>query len=175
MKKQDIKKALIPTLLATFYTIPALAGTGDQMNQGQQPMQEKSKTTITSEAVRQEVIQLLRKGATDLVRLNIAGQPGTHFKVLYSVTGAEDSYALVPKGKGVIGDNGIGSISMKLKKLGKQEVFLKVFTSDKADFSNQRVTPKPIILEVNQVQVKQRGWGGGYEVRQPTAVAGVRG
>ena len=138
-------------------------------------MQEKSKTTITSEAVRQEVIQLLRKGATDLVRLNIAGQPGTHFKVLFSTTGAEGSYALVPKGQGVIGDNGIGSVSMKLKKLSKQEVFLKVFTSDKADFSNQRVTPKPIILEVNQVQVKQRGWGDKFEVRTPSAVAGVRG
>jgi len=33
----------------------------------------------------------------------------------------------------VIGENGIGSVSFELKKLGKDEVYLKVITSDKAD------------------------------------------
>jgi len=178
MKNKNLGKALIPTLLATVYTIPALAGADDQLNKGQQPVREASKTTIASEAVRQEVIQVLRKGETDLVSLNIAGQPGTHFRVLSSATGKEDSYALVPKGEGVIGENGIGSVSFELKKLGKDEVYLKVITSDKADFSQVRVTPKPIILEVDQVQMKEmkeRGWGDKYKVRTPSAVAGVRG
>ena len=60
MKKKNLGKALIPTLLATVYTIPALAGADDQLNKGQQPVHEASKTTIASEAVRQEVIQVLR-------------------------------------------------------------------------------------------------------------------
>jgi hypothetical protein len=177
MKKKSLGKALIPTLLATVYTIPALAGADNQLNKGQQPVREAS-NNIASEAVRQEVIQVLRKGETDLVTLNIAGQPGTYFRVQSSATGKEDSYALVPKGEGVIGENGIGSVSFELKKLGKDEVYLKVITSDKADFSQVRVTPKPIIMEVDQVQMKEmkeRGWGDKFKVRTPSAVAGVRG
>jgi hypothetical protein len=78
----------------------------------------------------------------------------------------------------VIGENGIGSVSFELKKLGKDEVYLKVIASDKADFSQVRVTPKPIIMEVDQVQLKEmkeRNWGDKFKVRTPTAVAGVRG
>ncbi|MBU4318262.1 MAG: hypothetical protein KKF30_13450 [Proteobacteria bacterium] len=182
MKKKSIKKRLIPTLLATVYTLPALAGGDDQINNGQQPMQETSKTTISSEAIKQEVIQLLRKGETDLVTLNLAGQPGTYFRVHYSPTGDEGSYALVPKGEGVVGDNGFGAVSFELKKLGKDEVYLKVTTSDTADFLKTRVTPKPMILEVDPVQVKERGIIEDLrdnlrrkEVRTPSAVAGVRG
>ncbi len=178
MKKKNLGKALIPTLLATVYTIPALAGADDQLNKGQQPVREASKTTIASEAVSQEVIQVLRKGETDLVTLNIAGQPGTRFRIQSSATGKDDSYTLVPKGEGVIGENGIGSVSFELKKLGKDEVYLKVITSDKADFSQVRVTPKPLVMEVDPVQIKERNWVDKLKrpaVRTPSAVAGVRG
>ncbi|MDP2156525.1 MAG: hypothetical protein Q8K68_02300 [Nitrospirota bacterium] len=175
MKKKDFGKVLIPTLLATVYTIPALSGAGEPVNKEQQKTQETSKTTIASEAVKQEVIQLLRKGETDLVTLNIAGRPGTYFRVNYSQTGKDNSYAPLPKGEGVIADNGIGSVSFELKKLGKDEVYLKVSTSDTADFLETRVTPKPMILEVEQVQIKERGWKEKFEVRTPPAVAGVRG
>ena len=186
MKKKKMKKTLIPALLATVYTIPALAGGDDQLNKGQGPMQEAPKATIASEAVKQEVIQVLRQGETDLVTLNIAGRPDTYFRVHYSETGKEDSYALVPKGEGVIGENGIGSISFELKKLGKEEVYLKVTTSDAADFSQVRVTPRPLILEVERVQIKERDAKGlidktrsqikkRFETRTPSAVAGVRG
>lgn len=175
MKKKDFGKVLIPTLLATVYTIPALSGAGEPVNKEQQKIQETSKTTIASESVKQEVIQLLRKGDTDIVTLNIAGQPGTYFRVNYSPTGKDKSYALVPKGEGMIGDNGIGSVSFELKKLGKKEIYLKVITSDTADFSETRVTPKPLVLDVEQVKVKERGWKEKFEVRTPPAVAGVRG
>lgn len=183
MKKKDFGKVLIPTLLATVYTIPALAGAGEPVNNEQQKTQETSKTTIASEAVKQEVIQLLRKGETDLVTLNIAGQPGTYFRVNYSQTGKDNSYEPLPKGEGVIGDNGIGSLSFELKKLGKEEVYLKVITSDTADFSETRVTPKPLVLDVEQVKVKERGWKEKIKEMiqndmpspRTSAVAGVRG
>ncbi|MBI5552265.1 MAG: hypothetical protein HY911_12220 [Desulfobacterales bacterium] len=181
MKKQSLKKKLIPTLLATVYTIPALGCADEPVNKGQAPKQEAVKPTIASEAVQQEVIQLLRQGETDGVTLNIAGRPGTYFRVLYSPTGQDNSYAPVPKGEGVIGQNGMGSVAFALKALAKEEVYLKVTTSDTADFQKTRVTPKPMILEVEPVQVKQRGIGDSIkelqekEVRTPSAVAGVRG
>lgn len=171
----NIGKALIPTLLATIYTIPALPAADEQPNTEQKPAGEKAQTPGTSAAVQQEVIQLLRKDDSDRVTLNIAGQPGTHFRTLYSATGVADSYAPVPKGEGVIGENGLASVDFELKKLGKDEVYLKVKTSAKADFSESRVTPKPIILEVEKVQVKERGFADKFETRTPSAVAGVRG
>jgi|GEM_PF-3439681 len=178
MQKQRDKKKLIPTLLATVYTLPALAGADDQMTHAPQPAREKPKATVSAEAVQQEVIQLLRQGETDRVTLNIAGQPGVYFRLLYSTTGDPDSYTLVPEGQGQIGENGMGSIGFELKKLGKEEVYLKVTTSDTADFADTRVTPKPVILEVEQVEVKARDSildRKRYEIRTPSAVAGVRG
>ena len=190
MQKQRDKKRLIPTLLATVYTLPALAGADDQMTRAPQPAQGKPKATVSAETVQQEVIQLLRQGETDHVTLNIAGQPGVYFRLLYSTTGDPDSYSLVPEGQGKIGENGMGSFGFELKKLGKEEVYLKVTTSDNADFVDTRVTPKPMILEVEHVEIKARdAVDDAYkmirgkmqeikrktEVRTPSAVAGVRG
>lgn len=180
MKRENLKKKLIPTLLATFYTIPGLVGADDHIQSTPQPKKETSKATIASEAVRQEVIQLLRQGGTDRITVNIAGQPGTYFRIYYSQTGQENSYTLVPKGEGAINENGIGSIDLKLEELGKQEVYLKVHTSDKADFSQFRLTPKPLILEVAPVRMQEKQMKGlfdsdRFEVRTPSAVAGVRG
>ena len=190
MNKKNLGKALIPTLLATVYTVPALAGPGDQAKKVPQSGQEGTKPAIKSEAVKQEVIQVLCEDDSDFVTLNIAGQPGTHFRVQYSAIDKEESYALVPKGEGVIGDNGMSSFGFKLSMLGRGDVYLKVKTSDKADFSQTRVTPKPFVLGLEQVQnegrmvtkgvvekvkakVKETAEKG--EVRTPSAVAGVRG
>ncbi|MBA4391187.1 MAG: hypothetical protein C0399_09635, partial [Syntrophus sp. (in: bacteria)] len=40
----------------------------------------------------------------------------------------------------------------------KEEVYLKVITSDTADFAKPRVMPKPLVLAVEQVKIKDRGW-----------------
>ncbi len=157
MEKHHIVQTLIIGFIAIFFIFPTLAGAGEQNGKKQEQMLETSKTTIGSEAINQEVIQMLRKGKTAKVTLNIAGQPGVYFRVDYSETGAEDSYTLLPKGKGVIGSNGFGSVSFDLKKLGREEVYLKVTTSDRADFAKPRVTPKPLVLAVEQVKIKDRG------------------
>jgi hypothetical protein len=175
MEQKKKGKKLIPTLLATVYTIPAMAIAGGQIDNAQPPVQDKQKSTIASEAVKQEVIQLIRQEETDLVSLNIAGQPGTYFRISYSTTGKEKSYAPLPKGEGAIGDKGFSSTSFELKKLGKDKIYLKVTTSDTADFSQVRVTPKPIIINVNEVKVIEKGWTDKFETRTPPAVAGVRG
>jgi hypothetical protein len=186
MIKKNIGKALIPTLLATAYTIPALASAADPL----QSARATSRATTAAEAVKQEVIQVLRDDESDRVVLNIAGQPNTCFRVQFSATGKDDSYAPVPKGEGAIGENGLSSISFELRKLGKDKVYLKVITSDKPNFAQIRVTPKPIILDVEEGQLKEmrpmpemkgmKGMKGGDlddlpKVRTPSAVAGVRG
>jgi hypothetical protein len=173
-QKKRVQK-LIPTLLATVYTIPAVAMAGGQINKDQPIAEKKQKSEIASEAVKQEVIQLIRKEETDLVSLNIAGQPGIYYRISYSATGKEKSYAPLPKGEGTIGDSGFGSVSFELKKLGKDKVYLKVTTSDTSDFSKVRITPKPIIINVKEVKVMEKGWTDKLETRTPPAVAGVRG
>jgi hypothetical protein len=190
MNKKDLGKALIPTLLATVYTIPALAGPDDQAKKVLQPGQEGTKPAIKSEAVKQEVIQVLCKEDSDFVTLNIAGQPGTHFRVQYSAIDKEESYVLVPKGEGVIGDNGMSSVGFELSMLGRGDVYLKVKTSDKADFSQTRVTPKPFVLGLERVQdeegmvtkgvvekvkAKVKEQADKINPKTPSAVAGVRG
>jgi hypothetical protein len=157
MERHRIAKTLITGLMAIVFIIPTLAGAGEQTRKKQEPVLETSKTTIGSEVIHQEIIQILRKRGTAKVTLNIAGQPGVYFRMQYSTTGAEDSYAPIPVGSGVIGGNGFGSLRFDLKKLGKEEVYLKVTTSDRADFSKPRVTPKPLVLAVEQVKIKDRG------------------
>ena len=156
MKKQHFVKTLMVVLMAVVFIVPSLAGAAEKSKE-QVPVPEAFMATIGSEVINQEVIQILRKGEMAKVTLNIAGQPGVYFKVQYSKTGAEDSYALLPQGKGVIGSNGFGSVSFDLRKLGKEEVYLKVTTADTSDFANPRVTPKPLRLAVEQIKIKDRG------------------
>jgi len=105
MKRQDFVKTVVIGLMAVVFIIPSLAGAAEQGKKKQVPVLETSKTTLGSEVINQEVIQILRKGEMAKVTLNIAGQPVVYFKVQYSATGADGSYALLPKGKGVIGSN----------------------------------------------------------------------
>lgn len=170
MKIQNLVKTVVIGLMAIVFIIPSLAGAAEQAKKKQVPVLETSKTTLGSEVINQEVIQILRKGEMAKVTLNIAGQPGVYFKVEYSQTGAEGTYALVPKGKGVIGDNGFGSVNFDLRKLGKEEVYLMVTTADAADFAKPRLMSKSMVLTVDQVKIKARGtyddleridkWGG---------------
>ena len=157
MTRQGFVKAVMTGIMTMALIIPVMAGAAEQGKKKQVPVLETSKITMGSEAIKQEVIQVLRKGEMAKVTLNIAGQPGVNFKVEYSATGAEESYALVPKGKGVIGSNGFGSVSFDLTKLGKEEVYIKVTTADSADFAQPRVTPKPLVLAVEDVKIKDRG------------------
>ena len=157
MTRKGFVKTVVTGIMAIALIIPVMAGAAEQGKKRQVLVLETSKITMSSEAIKQEVIQVLRKGEMAKVTLNIAGQPGVNFKVEYSATGAEESYALVPKGKGVIGISGFGSVSFDLRKLGKEEVYIKVTTADSADFAEPRVTPKPLVLLVEEVKIKDRG------------------
>jgi hypothetical protein len=190
VKRRKLRASLIPTLLATAYTIPALSGCGRKQDQAQAPTSAAAPppTTQAAAALRQEVIQVLRQGATDQVIVNLAGKPGTRFRVVWSETGDADSYALVPKGEGTLGEDGVASVSFALGKLAKAQVHLTVLTSDDAEFATVRELPEPIVLEVEApAQQMEKGVvEEGFErlrrelqrktdVRTPSAVAGVRG
>ena len=162
MKRQNLVKAVVAGLIAVVFIIPSLAGAAEQGKKKQAPVLETSKITIGSEVINREVIQILRKGEMAKVTLNIAGQPGVYYKIEFSETGDEESYALLPKGQGVISSNGFGSVSFDLRQLGKEEVYLKVTTSDSADFAEPRVMLKPLVLLVEEVKIKDRGWKENY-------------
>ncbi len=155
--RKNLLKTLIIGLMAILFIIPSLAGAGELSNKRRVPALETAKMTMGSEVINQEVIQILRKGEMTNVILNIVGQPSVYFKVQYSQTAMENSYALLPKGAGVIGANGLGTVSFDLRKLGKEEVYLKVTTSDTKDFAKPRVISKPLVFNVEQpVKVKNR-------------------
>jgi len=149
-------KTLVAGFMAAAFMVPSVVPAADKA--GQAPVLETSKMTIGAEAVKQEVIQILRKGEMAKVTLNVIGRPGVFFRVEYSASGEEGSYKPVPKGRKVIGGNGFGSVSFDLRKLGKEEVYLKVTTSDTADFAEPRMTPKPLVLTVERVKIRDRGW-----------------
>lgn len=192
MSKKRLHAKLIPTLLATAYTIPALSGCGRKQDQAQAPTPAAAPPPATQAeaALRQEVIQILRQGDTDQVTVNLAGKPGTHFRVAYSETGDADSYALVPKGEGTIGEDGVASVTFALAKLAKTQVHLTVLTADDAEFATVRELPEPIVLQVDGAEqpMEKSGFDDAarrlrHEVqerfktdqRTPSAVAGVRG
>jgi hypothetical protein len=176
MNKGKVSRKLLPTLLITVYTVPGLvsAQTPAVTNTQPAPGAAPEKKDV-SQAVKQEVAQFLRQGDTNRVTVNIAGQPGTYFRLLYSVTGKEGSYQTVPGSTGVIRDDGMASFSFEPGELGKDELFLRLVASDRADFSDPRITPKPIVLEVESIKVKERGWKEKFEGPPVTALAGVRG
>jgi hypothetical protein len=167
MRKASLTTLLAAVFMAAVFVIPSVsaaagkAGTGDYVT---------AVGTIGLEAIDQEVIQTLRKGETSTVTLNIIGRPGVYFRAQYSASGEAGSFAPVPNGKGVIGDNGLGSVILDLSKLGRDAVYLMISASDTADFAKARVTPRPIVLQVDYIKVKTRGafedlqriekWGG---------------
>ncbi len=175
MKKKKIAKVLAHTLVATVYTVPY---TGVALGEMKPEGPGAPKTQEVSQAISQEVIQLLQeKEKPGMHRFNIAGRPGVHFRIYYSPTGEEGSYKPLPGGEGVIGDNGMASLSLSLKELGEENLYLKVFTSDSADFKGQvRVNASPLALMSEEPEMKLRGFfDRRYRVRTPTAVAAVRG
>ena len=158
MKREIFVKGFVSVLMAAMMALPVMAAAQDAVGGRKQALIETSKTTLASSMVDYEVIQVLRKANTDVVFLNISGQPGDYYRVYYSATGANDSYAIAPKSDGVIGDNGIGSVKIELGQLGKEQVYLRVSIADSGDFRNARTMPMPIVLDAEWMQIKQRGW-----------------
>lgn len=176
MKKGKIAKTLLTTLVATVYTVPYTASAMGKKPKGEEP----SKPEQASQAVSQEVIQLLQEGEKpSAYRLNIAGRPGVHVRVYYSPTGEKGSYKLLPSGEGTIAENGMLVLPFTIEGLSDADLYLQVFTSDKADFSEQvRVNASPLALALGEKkgELELRGiFDRRYRVRTPTAVAAVRG
>jgi hypothetical protein len=152
MKNKKVGTALLSTLLATAYTVPGMACAGDQAKNAPQAGKDQAKPAVASQALRQEVIQLILKENSDFASFNIAGLPGIRYRIYYSLTGKDDSYKMAPESEGVIGDNGTGSIGLKVGKLGMGDVYLKVKTSDKADFSESLTMAEPFVLAVTPIE-----------------------
>lgn len=175
MKKKKIAKILAHTLVATVYTVPYVGvALGEMKPEGP----AASETEEVSQAISQEVIQLLQeKERPEAFRFNIAGRPGVHFRIYYSPTGEEGSYKPLPGGEGVIGENGMATLSLTPKELGEENLYLKVFTSDSADFKARvRVNASPLVLESEKPELElRRWWPRRYRSRTPNVVATVRG
>ncbi|HEY6872248.1 MAG TPA: hypothetical protein VI298_05905 [Geobacteraceae bacterium] len=173
------KKRIFTVLLATMFTVPYRAEAAEERKTAPG---EAPGTAKVREAVQQEVIQLLTdEKDPESVIFNIAGNARVHFKVYYSPTGAEGSYRQLPGAAGVIDENGMARLSINVKKLELPLVYLKVYTSDTADFSKTRVTPKPLVIEWSDTNIKARGFidkgkkPGVHFYEDTPAVAGVRG
>ncbi len=171
-------KRIFTVLLATMFTVPCRAEAAEERKPA---AGEAPGTARVRQAVQQEVIQLLTdEKDPESVIFNIAGNARVHFKVYYSPTGEEGSYRELPGAAGVIGENGMAGLTINIKKLDLPLVYLKVYTSDTADFSKTRVTPKPLVIEWSETNIKARGYidkekKPGVQFHDAPAVAGVRG
>ncbi len=174
-KKKNNKNKILPALLATVYTVPYAAEAAQE-----NPVVDEltPRNMAVAQAISQEVVQLLRnKKDPKSVIFNIAGREGVHFKVYYSPTDEEGSYKLLAGAEGVIGEDGMAKLPLKLKDIEEPIIYIKVHTSDSADFSSDiRITPEPLGLILEEPEIKLRG-GPSTLPKAPccTAVAGVRG
>ncbi len=179
MKAKKLKSTVVPTLLATLFTVPAVAGIetpapADDAVAGQ-----------TAAAIKRETVQFFAfKDEPDKFQLMVAGQPGVHFRLYYSKSGANGKYRRLKGGDGTIDANGVANQIVDFGKLGGGTLHLRLFASDQADFSGEvRMTASAISLTVTKGDgVRMRGWRRpcmqrrpcGYFGKQP-AIMGVRG
>lgn len=155
MKKKFIVKKLFLTLLVTMYTIPHTAEAAKEQHHANDA---DSRAVMVSQSISQETIQLFQKEEEGKVSFNIAGRTGVYFKIYYSPTDKEESYRLLPGGDGVIGKNGMTSLPLNIEDLNVENIYLKVFTSDNADFSSEvRVSDKPLLVTLKEPKIKLRG------------------
>lgn len=189
MSKGFSAKKVLTTLLVTVTTIPCATSALEAKTPEEVPATKPGEVQNT---LATEVIQLIKdEGQEGKFKFNIAGNNGVNFRIYYGLIDVQEKYRLLPGAAGVIGENGMATIPLDLKGLG-EEIYLKVFTSDNADFSGEvRVTAKTIVVTAEEgEELGLRGWAEDakarinaeiraqqkkYEIRTPSAVAAVRG
>ena len=184
MKAQNLKTTVVPTLLATLFTVPAAAGI--ETGAPAAPTDGATARQI-AEAIKRETVQFFSlDNEPGKVQLMIAGQPGVHFRLYYSKSGADGQYRRLEGAAGTIDANGFANQIVDLGRLGGGTLHLKIFTSDQANFSGEvRMTASAIeAVGGGGEGVRLRGWTGRVKralqrrrrtIRTPTAVAAVRG
>ena len=176
MKTQNLKATVVPTLLATLFTVPAAAGI--ETATSAVPADGATAQQI-AEAIKRETVQFFAfDDEPGKFQLMIAGQPGVHYRLYYSKSDAEGPYRRLEGGEGTIDANGFANQIVNLGRIGGDKLYLKIFTSDQADFSGEvRMTASAIeALGAKREGPRMRGWGRRrWRIRTPTAVAAVRG
>ena len=176
MKTQNLKTTVVPTLLATLFTVPAAAGIETAASAA--PTGDATARQIAA-AIKRETVQFFRlDNEPGKFQLMVAGQPGVHFRLYYSKSGADGRYRRLKGGAGSIDANGFANQIVDLGGLGGGTLHLKIFTSDQANFSGEvRMTALAIEIVAAEAEgVRMRGWGRYSGSRPgPVAVAAVRG
>lgn len=72
------------------------------------------------------MIQVLQMGDTDSIEILITGDSGKSICVQYSTTGGEASFQTAPGGESIIGDEGVGRVTLALRNLCENEIYLRV-------------------------------------------------
>ncbi len=148
------ESVIIPTLLISLCTNAQALSTDTITSQ---PLSQNKTSPMETNHIKTETVQLLElQNDPGKLMINVAGEPGVHFQVHFSTTGEEGSYTLFDKAEAVIGNNSFASLTLDLKALKSDTVFLNLFSNDDGDFSKigrKIIQPIPIVLKTEKMYI----------------------
>ncbi len=116
-----------------------------------------------------EKVVISGSGSTLIVR--ISGPAGRHCGVAYATVDSKKHYKAAPRGRGVIGKNGLCTIRVDVKSLPSQKVYLRVVTGSKSDFTADIKGTKPFEVHISKGTVTRFGGTTGRALEDTLAVA----
>ncbi len=115
-----------------------------------------------------EKVVISGSGSTLIVR--ISGPAGRHCGVAYATVDSKNHYKAVPRGRGIIGKDGLCTIQVDVKSLPNQKVYLRVVTGSKSDFTADIKGTKPFEVQISNGAITRFG-GTGRMLEDTLAVA----
>ncbi len=152
MSNNVVKAAIIPTLLISLCT--NIQGLSTNTSENTDLFQERD-SSLEIDHIKTETVQLLELlNDPGNLMINVAGEPGVHFQIHFSPTGEKDSYTLIDNGESVIGSNSFVSLTVDIKALKHDTVFLNMFSNDDGDFSKiGRKISEPIAISLKDNRI----------------------
>jgi hypothetical protein len=118
-----------------------------------------------------EKVVISGSGSTLIVR--ISGPAGRHCGVAYATADSKQHYKAVPRGRGIIGKDGLCTIQVDVKSLPSQKVYLRVVTGSKSDFTASVKGTKPFEVHISKGIITRFGGATGRALEDATVVASV--
>jgi len=111
-------------------TSPLAAAPWDLPPEGQAVQKRRLPQRVKSVA---EKVVISGSGSTLIFR--ISGPEGRHCGIAYATADTKEHYKAVPKGRGIIGKDGLCTIQVDVKSLPGQKLYFRVVTGSKSDFT----------------------------------------
>lgn len=147
-------------------TLPLTAAPWDLPPEGQAVQKRRLPRSVKSVA---EKVVISGAGSTLIFR--ISGPEGRHCGVAYATADTKERYKAVPKGRGVIGKDGLCTIKVDVKSLPNQKVYFRVVTGSKSDFTANVKGTRAFEVQISKGAITRFAGTTGRSLEDALAVA----